>query len=465
MREDTMPGGIARSDPGSAPTRTSGTNAPSQNGDTRFRAGADIGTPANPRVQLAAREALLGRRRGLRALLPFLGPAFIASIAYIDPGNFATNISGGAQFGYMLLWVILLANLMAMLIQGLAAKLGIATGRNLAEMCRARFSRRLCYVFWITQEVTAMATDLAEFLGAAVGINLVFHIPLFGAALITGVGVFLILTLQGKGFRGLEAFIGGCAGVIALCYLVETLMARPDWGQVAYHSLVPQLHGHGALLLAVGIIGATVMPHVIYLHSGLTQGRIVPGNEAEARRIFAFEKIDVVLAMAVAGLVNMAMLFMAARVFHFSGHADVADISSAYHTLTPLLGSAAAAVFGISLITSGISSSHVGTMAGQIVMQGFVNFRIPVTLRRILTMVPALVAIYLKLDPTRTLVISQVVLSFTLPIPVITLIMFTRNPEVMGKLVNRRLTTLLATLCGAVIVVLNAVLLYQTLGG
>jgi len=425
----------------------------------------DIAAPPHPAIQLAAREAILGKRRGWRALLPFLGPAFIASIAYIDPGNFATNIAGGAQFGYALLWVILMANLMAMLIQGLAAKLGIATGMNLAEMCRARYPRWLCYVFWVTQEGTAMATDLAEFLGAAIGINLLFGIPMFGAALITGVGVFLILTLQGKGFRGLEVFIGGCAGVIALCYIVETVLARPDWGQVAYHSVVPSLPGSDAVLLAVGIIGATVMPHVIYLHSALTQGRVVPGSENEAQRVFAFEKIDVIIAMAVAGLVNMAMLYMSAKVFHFTGHTDIAEINTAYQTLTPLLGKAAAVVFGIALVTSGISSSHVGTMAGQVVMQGFVNFRTPIWLRRIATMVPALVAIYLGLEPTRTLVISQVVLSFTLPIPIITLILFTRNPAIMGKMVNHRLTTALAGGCAAIILLLNVVLLYQTFGG
>ncbi len=425
----------------------------------------DVTALPHPEVQLAAREAILGRRRGWRALVPFLGPAFIASIAYIDPGNFATNIQGGAQFGYALLWVILMANLMAMLVQGLAAKLGIATGLNLAEMCRARYPMWLCYAFWITQEITAMATDLAEFLGAAIGINLLFGIPLFGAALITGVGVFLILGFQGKGFRGLEAFIGGSAGVIALCYVVETVLAKPDWGQVAYHSVVPSLPGSDAFLLAVGIIGATVMPHVIYLHSNLTQGRVVPANEEEAKRVWSFEKIDVVVAMAIAGLVNMAMLFMAAKVFHFTGHKDVADIGTAYKTLTPLLGGGAAVVFGISLVASGISSSHVGTMAGQVVMQGFVNFRIPISFRRLATMVPALVAIYLGLDPTKTLIISQVVLSFTLPIPVITLILFTRNPEIMGGLVNHRWTTVLAWACAVIILLLNGVLLYQTSGG
>src|SRR6266851_1363218 len=428
-------------------------------------AAAEAENAAHPSVQLAARDALQGRTRGIRALLPFLGPAFIASIAYVDPGNFATNISAGAQFGYALLWVILLANLMAMLIQGLAAKLGIATGMNLAEMCRARFPPWTCYVLWLTQEVTAMATDLAEFLGASIGINLLTGIPLAGAALITGIGVCLVLALQGNGFRGLEVFIGGCALLIAACYVIETVLARPDWGQVVYHSAIPSLPGPNAALLAVGIVGATVMPHVIYVHSNLTQGRVVPATEAEARRVFGFEKIDVVIAMGLAGLVNMAMLLMAAKVFNETGHADVATIESAYQTLAPLLGGTAAAVFGISLIASGVASSHVGTMAGQVVMQGFVNFSIPIWRRRLLTMLPALGAIWLGLDPTRTLVISQVVLSFTLPFPVITLIMFTRNRELMGTLVNRQSTTVLAILCAGVILVLNVALIYQTLGG
>ncbi len=422
-------------------------------------------TRPHPKLQLAAREAISGSRRGLRGVLPFIGPAFIASIAYIDPGNFATNISGGAEFGYALLWVVLLANLMAMLIQGLSAKLGIATGKNLAEMCRARFPAWVCYVLWITQEVTAMATDLAEFLGASIGITLLFHLPLLVSAAVTGVAVFVILGVTQRGFRGLEIGIGGAAGVIALCYVVETILAKPDWGQVVVHSLVPSLPGNDAVLLAVGIIGATVMPHVIYLHSALTQERVVPKDESDARRIFHFERIDVIVAMALAGVVNMAMLFMAARVFHFTGHSDVADIGTAYKTLIPLLGGGSAIVFAISLFASGISSSHVGTMAGQVVMQGFVGFRVPVVLRRLATMIPAILAIAIGLDPTRTLIISQVVLSFTLPIPVITLIMFTRNRGVMGSLVNRRLTNVAATACAGVILILNVVLLYQTFGG
>jgi manganese transport protein len=420
---------------------------------------------AHPKLQQAAREAVAGQRRGLAALLPFLGPAFIACVAYIDPGNFATNIQGGAAFGYALLWVILLANLMAMLIQATTAKLGIATGRNLAELCRERFRPGTCYALWITQEVAAMATDLAEFLGAAIGMNLLFHVPLLLAAMFTGVAVFLILALQGEGFRGLEIFIGAMVGIVAASYVVETILSKPAWGQVLLHSFVPSLPGNDALLLAVGIVGATVMPHVIYLHSGLTQNRVVLPSDAEKRRIFHFEKIDTVIAMGIAGLVNMAMLFMAAKVFHFTGHAGVADITTAYQTLTPLLGGLAAVVFAISLFFSGVSSSYVGTMAGQVVMQGFVGFSIPVWIRRCLTMIPAVVVILLGLNPTMTLVVSQVILSFTLPIPVITLVMFSRNPAIMGKLVNGRLTTFALTACAVVILFLNFVLLYQTFGG
>jgi manganese transport protein len=310
-----------------------------------------------------------------------------------------------------------------------------------------------------------MATDLAEFLGAAIGLNLLLHIPLLLAAAITGILVFAILAVTQRGFRGLELFIGGAAGVIALCYVAETILAKPDWGQVLFHSFVPSLPGSDAILLSVGIIGATVMPHVIYLHSSLTQHRVIPRDDQDKRRIFYFEKIDVAVAMGVAGVVNMAMLYMAAKVFNLTGHADVAEIQTAYQTLTPLLGGGAAAIFLISLIASGISSSHVGTMAGQVVMQGFVGFRIPVWIRRIATMVPALIAIALGLDPTKTLVMSQVALSFALPIPVVTLIMFTRNRALMGALVNRRLTTIFAIVCAVIILGLNFVLLYQTFGG
>ncbi|MGI8914163.1 MAG: Nramp family divalent metal transporter [Chloroflexota bacterium] len=427
----------------------------------------DLGeVPTEPvGMQGAARAALDGRQRGLRAILPFLGPAFIACVAYIDPGNFATNISGGAQFGYQLLWVIVLANLMAMLLQALSAKLGIATGFSLPELCRQHFPRRVVYSMWVVAEVGAMATDLAEFLGATIGFNILLHIPLLPAALLTGLCTFAILGLQRFGFRPFEAVIGVLVGVIAASYVVETVLARPDWGQVAYHSVVPWLSGE-SMLLVVGIVGATVMPHVIYLHSSLTQHRIVGRNPEEARRIFHFEIVDVVFAMGLAGAINMAMLFMAAKVFHDSGHSNVATIQQAFQTLTPLLGGASSVVFGISLLASGLSSSAVGTLAGQIIMQGFVNFSIPVWLRRFLTMLPALIVVAIGLDPTQVLVISQVVLSFVLPVPIISLILLTRRSDVMGQhLVNRPLTNVLAASCAGVILLLNVVLLYSTFGG
>lgn len=431
-------------------------------------AGAEpaVEVPAEPTgTQGAARKALDGRRRGVRAILPFLGPAFIACVAYIDPGNFATNISGGAQFGYQLLWVIVLANLMAMLLQALSAKLGIATGHSLPELCRVHFPRRVVVAMWIVAEVGAMATDLAEFLGATIGFNILLHVPLLPAALLTGLCTFVILGLQRFGFRPFEAVIGVLVGVIAASYVIETVLARPDWGRVAYHSVVPWLSGD-SMLLVVGIVGATVMPHVIYLHSSLTQNRIVGRNPEETRRIFHFEVVDVVFAMGLAGAINMAMLFMAAKVFHESGHVGVATIQQAFQTLTPLLGGASSVVFGISLLASGLSSSAVGTLAGQIIMQGFIDFSIPVWLRRFLTMLPALIVVAIGVDPTQVLVVSQVVLSFVLPVPIISLILLTRRQDLMGThLVNRPLTNVLASTCAAVIVLLNVVLLYATFGG
>jgi manganese transport protein len=394
--------------------------------------------------------------------LPFLGPAFIACIAYIDPGNYATNIQGGSAFGYNLLWVIALANLMAMLLQTLSAKLGLATGKNLAELCREQFSRPVVYSMWIISEIAAMATDLAEFLGASIGLNLLFGIPLIYATLITGIVTYIILWLERYGFRPLEAVMTALVGVIAICYVIETFLSRPDWGQVSFHTVVPWLGGSDSVLLAVGIIGATVMPHVIYLHSSLTQNRIIPRSEKEARRIFRWSIPDVVIAMGLAGLVNMAMLYMAASTFHATGHTGIADISTAYQTLTPLLGGAASFVFAISLLASGLSSSTVGTMAGQVIMQGFVGFTIPVWLRRLITMTPAVLVVLLGFDPTQTLVISQVVLSFVLPLPVITLVMFTRRRDLMGSLVNKPLTSALAIVCSVIILVLNVVLLYLT---
>ena len=414
-------------------------------------------------LQAAARAALEGRRRGLRAVLPFLGPAFIACVAYIDPGNYATNIQSGSQFGYRLLWVIVLANLMAMLLQTLSAKLGIATGHNLAELARKHFPPAVVYAMWVGSEIAAMATDLAEFLGASLGLYLLLHIPLLLATLITGAATYAILLLESRGARPLEAVITALVGVVAVSYLIETFFSRPDWGQIGYHSVVPYISS-ASVLVSVGIVGATVMPHVIYLHSYLTQRRIVPRNEAEARRIFRLSIPDVVIAMGLAGLINMAMLYMAAATFYGHGLTTIADIPAAYKTLSPLLGPAAGFVFAISLLASGLSSSTVGTMAGQVIMQGFVGFTVPVWLRRLITMLPAVIIVALGINPTETLVISQVVLSLILPIPVVALVYFTARRTIMGSLVNRPLTTVAAALCAAVILALNLILLATTFG-
>ncbi len=419
-------------------------------------------SPEQNGTQTAARAALDGHKKGLFALLPFLGPAFIASVAYIDPGNFATNIQGGSVFGYNLLWVIVLANLMAMLLQTMSAKLGIATGLNLAEICHKHFSKPVVYTMWVVAEISAMATDLAEFLGASIALNLLFGIPLLYATLIIGVVTYLILQLERYGFRPLEAVITVLVGVIAICYVIETFLSHPNFAQVGYHAVVPWLSGKQSVLFAVSIIGATVMPHVIYLHSSLTQKRIVPRNEKEAHRIFRWGIPDVVLAMGVAGLVNMAMLYMAAATFHAHGRTDVGDINTAYQTLTPLLGGAASIIFAVSLLASGLSSSTVGTMAGQVIMQGFVGFTIPIWLRRLVTMVPAVAVAAIGLNSTSTLVISQVVLSFVLPLPVITLVIFTSRRDIMGTLVNKRITTWAAIACSVLILSLNVWLLYST---
>jgi manganese transport protein len=412
-------------------------------------------------TRLAARETLLGRRRGLAALLPFVGPAFIASVAYMDPGNFATNIQGGALYGYRLLWVVVFANLTAMLFQALSAKLGIATRKNLAELCREYLPRPISLSMWAVSEVAAMATDLAEFLGATIALNLLFHLPLLVGAIITAFATYGILTFQRFGFRPIEAVIGALVGVMAVSYLIETFLARPSWGQVAQGAVVPWLGGSGSILLAVGIIGATVMPHAIYVHSSLTQDRIVPMNASEGRAITRYSNIDVFIALGLAGLVNIAMMYMAAATFH-NGHSNVADISTAYTTLTPLLGFAAAAVFLASLLASGLSSSAVGTMAGQVIMQGFVGFSIPLWLRRVLTMIPTLVVIGMGVNPTAALVISQVVLSLVLPVPVLALVLFTCRADIMGGLQNRRLTSVIAIAAAAAILCLNALLIWQT---
>ncbi|MCE5252467.1 Nramp family divalent metal transporter [bacterium] len=404
-------------------------------------------------------------KRGFARLLPFLGPAFIASIAYVDPGNFATNIEGGAKFGYTLLWVVVASNLMAMLIQVTSAKVGIATGHNLAELCRLHFPRWVVWGMWVLMELVAIATDLAEFVGAALGFYLLFGMPLWVAGLVTAAVTFAILGLQNRGFRPLEAVITAMLGVIALCYVVETVLDKPDWSKVVYHAFTPHFNGAESVLLATGILGATVMPHVIFLHSSLTQGRIRVTNPVHRRRLFNFEVADVTIAMGVAGFVNAAMLMMAAATFHHAGLSSVATIEDAHITLEPLLGSAAKSIFAISLLVAGLSSTTVGTMAGQVIMQGFLERHIPIWLRRLITVFPSLAVIMAGLDPTRTLVISQVVLSFGLPFAVIPLIMFTRRGDLMGDLKNRAITTFAAIIVAILIIFLNGYLLYQTIFG
>jgi manganese transport protein len=424
--------------------------------------GQPIGS-LSERAVATAREVLTGRSRGWRAYSVFAGPAIIASIAYVDPGNFATNIQAGAKFGYGLLWVVLLANVIAMLFQALSAKLGIVTGRNLAEMCRDHFPRPIVWAMWGVSEIAAMATDLAEFLGGAIGLSLLFQMPLLAGMFVTAILTYGLLMFQNLGFRPIELIIGSMVSIIALCYLVEMFIVPIDWGAAAVHSVVPQIADGQALLLAVGIIGATVMPHAVYLHSGLTQARMPAHNDGERRQVLRFSNQEVVLALTVAGMVNMAMVMMASSAFH-AGHPDVAEIETAYHTLTPLLGVGAAGVFLVSLIASGISASTVGTMAGQMIMQGFVGFRIPLWVRRLVTMLPAFVVVALGVNATNALVISQVVLSIALPLPMIALVIFTGRRDIMGVFTNGRLTRVAAWLGTALVLMLNMFLIAQLLG-
>ena len=415
------------------------------------------------RVKAAALRAGRGFAGRVSTLMPYLGPAFIASIAYVDPGNFATNIQGGSRFGYTLLWVIVASNLMGMVVQALAAKLGIATGLNLAEHCRERFPRWVTLGMWAVAELAAMATDLAEFLGAALGFNLLLGIPLWLGGILTGIATFMILALERYGFRVLEAVMTAMLGIISLCYLVEIVLVRPEWSRVLHHAVVPSLPDAEAVLLATGILGATVMPHAIYLHSALVQGRIAAPKPQRLRRLFRFEMVDVTIAMTIAGLVNAAMLITAAATFFDRGLNAVATIEEANRTLEPLLGPAASWVFALSLLTAGLASSTVGTSAGQVIMQGFLRRHIPVWVRRLVTMLPSLVVIAAGTDPTRTLVISQVLLSFGLPFAIVPLVWFTSRRAIMGELVNRPAVTALAAAIAALVVALNLLLLYRTL--
>jgi manganese transport protein len=403
-----------------------------------------------------------GKKGFVRRLLPFLGPAFIASVAYIDPGNYATNIQAGAQFGYALLWVIFASNLIAMLVQAMAAKLGIATGKNLAEHCRAAFPPWVNWGLWVMMEIVAMATDIAEFLGAAVGIQLLFGLPLWVGGLITAAATFLILGLERFGFRPLEAVITAFVAIVALSYLLETFIDRPEWSALGAALARPSLPGKEGVLLAVGILGATVMPHAIFLHSALTQNRIRPAEGKGLKRLFRFELVDVFIAMGIASFVNAAMLVMAAAAFHTSGHSDIATLDKAYITLQPLLGNAASYIFGVSLLASGLASSTVGTSAGQIIMEGFIRKHIPVWVRRIITVIPSLAVIFAGLEPTRVLVLSQVLLSFGLPFTVFALLRFTASRKIMGELVNRRLSSVALGIVALLISVLDVYLIFSS---
>ncbi|MDP9276928.1 MAG: Nramp family divalent metal transporter [Actinomycetota bacterium] len=417
--------------------------------------------PGEAAVAAAARRSLEGRSRGVSRVWPFLGPAFVAAVAYIDPGNFATNIAGGAKFGYLLLWVVLAANLIAMVVQTQSAKLGIATGKNLAEACREAFPRPASIGLWIQAEIVAMATDIAEVVGAALGLYLLFGIPLFLAGLIAGAGAFAILGLQQMGYRRLEAGISVLVGVVVLSFIAELFYAKPDAGEVARHIVIPGFGGTESILLATGIIGATVMPHVIYLHSALTQKRIVGRDDAEKRHILRFEKIDVVIAMSIAGVVNLSMMMVAAALFHSSGLANIDTIQGAFDGFKNLVSPNAATIFGVALLASGFASSSVGTMAGQVVMQGFIQRRIPIFLRRAVTLAPALVVLAVGLNPTDALVGSQVVLSFGIPFALVPLLLIAGRRDVMGSLVNPRWLSAVAGTLAALIIALNLFLLQQ----
>jgi manganese transport protein len=435
-----------------------GTPAPALEGAGAPATVALPGAVAAPVTGPSALEALLERGR-LRATLAMLGPAFVAAIAYVDPGNFATNIQGGSQFGYLLLWVVLVANLMAMLIQYLSAKLGIATDRSLPELFRLCYPRALTWGMWVQAEIVAMATDVAEFVGAALGLNLLFGVPLLPAGLMTGVIAFAILGLQSRGYRRFELVISALLGLIFLGFLYEALRIGPS-ARESLQGLVPHLAGSSSLYIAVGIIGATVMPHVIYLHSALTNGRTPVRDDSERSRVLRFERLDVIVALGFAGLVNMAMLAVAAKLFHGSGH-TVTTISEAHAGFAQLVGGGAALAFSLALLASGASSSSVGTYAGQLVMRGFVGFNIPLVVRRLLTMLPAIVVLALHLGPTEVLVFSQVVLSFGIPLALIPLVMLTSRRDVMGVHVNRLATTLAASGLAALITALNVFLIYQ----
>jgi manganese transport protein len=429
----------------------------------RSPAAAQLSALRDQTGQLSALRELRSRGR-LRGVVALLGPAFVAAVAYIDPGNFATNFSAGARYGYALAWVIVMANLMAMLVQYLSAKTGVATGRDLPELCREHLPRAVSVGLWVQAELVAMATDLAEFVGAAVGLNLLFHVPLFPSGLLTAIVAFGILSLEQRGYRRFELAITGLVGIVFLGFSYDLLMVGADPAAIA-SGLVPGFVGSDSVLLAAGIIGATVMPHVVYLHSALTKSRVVCRDDGERREMLRFQRLDVLLGLGVAGLTNMAMLFIAASLFNRTGNSVVDSIEAAHTGLGALVGGGAALAFAVALLASGLSSSSVGTYAGQVVMQGFIRRRIPLFLRRGLTMLPALVVLGLGLPTTDSLVLSQIVLSFGIPFALVPMVLLTRRADVMGPFVNRPITTAAASGIATIIIALNIYLLYNALSG
>lgn len=406
-------------------------------------------------------EVLNGNKKGFKKLLPFLGPAFIAAIAYIDPGNFATNIAAGSKYGYLLLWVILFSNIMALIIQSLSAKLGIATGKNLPEIAKEEFPKPVSIGLWIQGEIVIIATDLAEFIGAALGIYLLFGIPLLEASIIAAIGSFAILELQRRGYRSLEAGITSMLFIVVLSFVVQMFFSKPDISSVFNGLLTPKFEGVDSVVLAAGILGATVMPHAIYLHSALIQNRIVGNTLKEKKQIFRFEFLDILIAMLIAGFINAAMLIVSSALFHKNG-LFVEDLDVAFHYFGELLNPLSATLFGLGLLIAGLSSSSVGTMSGDVIMQGFINYRIPIYLRRVITMVPPITIIAIGVNPTTALVVSQVVLSFGIGFALVPLILFTSSRRIMGGLVNRLWLTIVSWIIAIVIISLNIFILIQT---
>lgn len=399
-----------------------------------------------------------------KELTKFLGPAFIISVAYIDPGNFATNISGGSKFNYLLLWVILWSNLIAIFLQTMSAKLGIATGHNLPELCAKVFPRSVNWIFWIVAEIGAMATDLAEFLGGTLGIYLLFHIPMLYSGVLTGIITFVICYMEKYGQKAIEIIISILVAIISISYILELFFSKPEWTQVGLHTLIPSLSNNEAVLIAVGMLGATVMPHVIYLHSQLVQHRSSDSSDKGKLKHFKMEKIDIIVAMNIAFIVNSAMVIVSASAFYSNGIV-IESIEQAHKSLQPLLGSLSSTAFGIALLASGLSSSAVGTIAGQTIMKGFVNLSIPINIRRLITIFPAMIIIALGVNPMNTLVFSQVALSFILPFPIIQMLIIAKNKNLMGVLVNKPSIRFLGSVIAAIIIILNALLLYLTFTG